>query len=329
MKKNILYIAAVCMALGLSACSTDPEDAVEKHVYTENEAPYLRTDASANISTTAEFRKGHVSPKIINLKDYAETIQTKLGMTVDDMIAGLETGKVVFYNINTSRGIWDKTAPTKGTTGWYYNKSGQIVSKDSDAAGYVEIDKTTKSIVIGVPETSSAGVSFSATVGFAINNGQNYDNYVRFNIPISVTDPGLIMPVFKIPAGDYSVFEIKFADYSTAIEKCLGMTASEFNKTVQDSSGDIAMYLVDDAGNWDTTSKYTANGIGYWLDGLLKVTTWGTKGFSYFVETHDGSVGVGRAPGVASGTQTKFHFVYASKTDKSKFVEFVCNATLE
>ena len=87
MKNNILYIAAVCIALGLSACSTDPEDAVEKHVYTENEAPYLRTDVSANISTTAEFRKGHVALKTISLKDYAETIQTKLGMTVDDMIA--------------------------------------------------------------------------------------------------------------------------------------------------------------------------------------------------------------------------------------------------
>lgn len=329
MKKNILYIATVCIALGFSACSTDPEDAVEKHVYTENESPYLRTDASANISTTAEFRKGHVVAKTINLKDYAETIQTKLGMTVDDMIAGLETGKVVFYNINTSRGIWDKTAMTKGTTGWYYNKSGQIASSEADAAGYIDIDKTTKSLIVGVPENSSAGISFSANVGFAINNGQNYDNYVRFITQISVTDPGLIMPTFTISAGDYSSYEVKFADYSTAIEACLGMTASEFNSVVQDSSGDIAMYMVDDEGNWDTTSSYTANGIGYWLDASGKVTTWGKDGFSYFVETHDGSVGIGRAPGVAAGTQVKLHFVYASKTDKSKFVEFVCNATLE
>lgn len=40
MKKNILYIATACMVLGLTACSTDPDDAVEKHVYTENEAPF-------------------------------------------------------------------------------------------------------------------------------------------------------------------------------------------------------------------------------------------------------------------------------------------------
>jgi hypothetical protein len=46
-------------------------------VYGPDEAPYLRTDASATIAYSAEFRKGHVAPKTIYLKDYAEQIQTK------------------------------------------------------------------------------------------------------------------------------------------------------------------------------------------------------------------------------------------------------------
>ena len=62
-------------------------DACSKHVYSENETPYLRTDASTNISKSIEFRKGHIAQQTINLKDYAETIQTKMGMTVDDMLA--------------------------------------------------------------------------------------------------------------------------------------------------------------------------------------------------------------------------------------------------
>ena len=95
MKKNILYIAMACFALGFTACSDDPEDAVSKHVYGPDEAPYLRTDADATIGVNAEFRKGHISPKIIYLKDYAEQIQTKMKMTVDDMLAGVESGKVV------------------------------------------------------------------------------------------------------------------------------------------------------------------------------------------------------------------------------------------
>lgn len=129
MKKNILYIAMACLALGFTACSDDPNDAVTKHVYGPNEAPYLRTDASATISNSVEFKIGHLAAQTINLKDYAEQIQTKLKMTVDDVFAGLETGDIVFYNINPSRGAWDKTAPTKGTTGWYYNSAGGVTTE--------------------------------------------------------------------------------------------------------------------------------------------------------------------------------------------------------
>ena len=80
MKKNILYIAMACLALGFTACSDDPEDAVEKHVYGPDEAPYLRADASATIAVNAEFRKGHVSPKTIYLKDYAEQMPVVSGI---------------------------------------------------------------------------------------------------------------------------------------------------------------------------------------------------------------------------------------------------------
>ena len=92
MKKDILYLTMAfvylviaCLAFGLTSCSDDPNDAVTKHVYGPDEAPYLRTDASATIAYSAEFRKGHVSPKTIYLKDYAEQIQTKLKMTVDEL----------------------------------------------------------------------------------------------------------------------------------------------------------------------------------------------------------------------------------------------------
>ena len=81
MKKIFLYTMLACMAVSFGSCSDDPMDATEKHVYGENETPYLRTDASATIAYTAEFRKGHVEAKTIRLSDYAETIQTKLGMT--------------------------------------------------------------------------------------------------------------------------------------------------------------------------------------------------------------------------------------------------------
>ena len=205
MKKIFLYTMLACMAVSFGSCSDDPMDATEKHVYGENETPYLRTDASATIAYTAEFRKGHVEAKTIRLSDYAETIQTKLGMTVDELMSALESGNAVFYNINPSLGQWNKTAPTKGSTGWYYDNNGLICDQSSEVAS-VELDKANKALVIDVPENSAAGVSISANVGFAINNGKDYDDYVRFNFTIMVTDPSLIMANVTIPEGDYNMF---------------------------------------------------------------------------------------------------------------------------
>ena len=271
-----------CFALGFTACSDDPEDAVSKHVYGPDEAPYLRADANASIAYNAEFRKGHIAPKTIYLKDYAEQIQTKMKMTVDDMLAGVESGKVVFYNINTARGIWNKTAPTKGSYGWWYNSAGGVADAGSGIAS-IELDKAEKALIVSVPEDSPAGIAVAANVGFAIDNGKDFDDYIRFNISMAVTDPGTIIQNIVIPAGDYASYELEFAGIENAINACFGMTSSEFNALVQDPEGDIALYMVDDAGNWDTTSSYTANGIGFWLDASGKVTTWGTDGFTYYV----------------------------------------------
>ena len=99
-----------CFALGFTACSDDPEDAVSKHVYGPDEAPYLRADAGATISVNAEFRKGHIAPKTIYLKDYAEQIQTKMKMTVDDMLAGVDHEATVHLMHRVEHGLRIKIA---------------------------------------------------------------------------------------------------------------------------------------------------------------------------------------------------------------------------
>ena len=332
MKKNILYIAMACFALGFTACSDDPEDAVSKHVYGPDEAPYLRADADATVTLNAEFRKGHVAAKTISLKDYAEQIQTNLKMTVDDMLAGLESGNVVFHSINSARGAWDMSAMTKGN-GWWYNNNGAVVN-DSGVAS-IELDKVSKSLILDVPEGSAAGLSMTANVGFAVVNGKDYDQYVRFAVNFAVTDPGTIIKNITIPDGDYASYEFDLTSIEAAISACFGMTSAEFISLISDTENDIAMYLVDDEGNWDTDSPYTAGGIGFWVDVNNKVCNWSGDGYSagnfYYIETHadNKSVGIGRAPGVPSGTVAKVHFVYASKTDSSQYVEFVLNATFE
>lgn len=92
MKKNILYVLLGGLLLSLAACSENWEDATSKHVYGENENPYLRADAEATVTKKIQFGAGQT--QIINLSDYAELFQVKLGMTLDEAIAGISSGKV-------------------------------------------------------------------------------------------------------------------------------------------------------------------------------------------------------------------------------------------
>lgn len=324
MKKNILYICMACLSLGMVACSTDPLDATEKHVYGPDENPYLRTDVSATINYSAEYRKGHVEQNTIFLKDYAETIQNKLGMTVDEMLSAVENGNVVFYNIKSARSCWDKTAPTKGSTGWYYDKSGNICDQASGVAS-VELDKTNKCLVVSVPEDAQAG-ALSVNVGFAIDNGKDFDDYVRFNIAISVNDPGIAMKTVSIAEGQWNAVTVNFSEFAEAIEGGIGMTVSEFSEKAMDTESGMALYIVDENGNWNTTSSYTANGLGYHLDSKNGVVTWESSW--YYVETTDGGVNIGRNT-ATSGSTTLAHFVYTMTSDPSQYVEFIITVNFE
>lgn len=322
-----------CLALGFTACSTDYEDATEKHVYGPDDAPYLRTDLDATINIISEFREGHIAAKTIYLKDYAEQIQTKMKMTVDDMLAGLETGKVVFYNISTARGVWDKTAATKGSTGWYYTDGG-LITDASKGAGSIELDKTQKALIVDVPEETAAGLNFFTNIGFAVDNGKDYDDYIRFSFEIKVTNPGLILVNATVPAGEYNAYTIDFSDYAATIEQCLGISFAEFVKDCKDYEGPVAMYLVDQkTGEWNMEGEYNVggSGIGYWLNAQNVITDWGVEGYYVFIETQlDGDTClIGRSASPESGDKMTLDFVYAMKDDLSKFFEFRVFVTFE
>ncbi|MEO3506744.1 DUF4859 domain-containing protein, partial [Phocaeicola vulgatus] len=230
----------------------------------------------------------------------------------------------------------NRTAPTKGTNGWYYNTAGGVCDAASGIAS-IELDATKKELVLNVLETASVGTIMSINVGFAINNGADFDDYIRFSFDVTVTDPSKIVISGTLAAGDYAGFSINFADYADAIEPCIGLSVDEFSKQVKnsgDARGDssitptIAMYPVKEDGTWDETSEYTANGLGYWFDGKSNVSSYGDN-CVYFIESGEGSVFVGRYVNIASGTTIKAHFVYAMIEDHSRYVEFIVSGTME
>lgn len=92
----------------------------------------------------------------------------------------------------------------------------------------IELDATKKELVLNVLETASVGTIMSINVGFAINNGADFDDYIRFSFDVTVTDPSKIVISGTLAAGDYAGFSINFADYADAIEPCIGLSVDEF-----------------------------------------------------------------------------------------------------
>lgn len=339
MNKKHIYIAVIaCLTLGFSSCSDDPLDASSKHVYGEDETPYLRTNTAGTISKTIDFTMGSPTAKKIILKDYAEVIQTNLKMTVDDMFSALETGAVVFHAINSGKSSWDKAEPTKGSTGWYFNSSGAVCS-EANAVTYIELDKTNMALVINALETAPAMLATSFDIGFAIDNGKNYDDYVRFSFSVTITDRAAIN--LTIPTGDYAGQLFSFADYADEIEAGLGVSVDDFASHLYENDGTYNLYMVDADDNWIVRTDYTATGYpGWWclLDGTP--CSWNDDGFSWWIstetESEDGTITASNTgfyigsvddTAVAPGTQFKVHFVYVDASDDTKFAEFTCVVT--
>lgn len=328
MKKNFIYALVGCLAFSLAACSDDPLDATSKHVYGPDENPYLKINTAATISTTQEFPVQRIDvAQEIKLADYADVFHAQLGMTVDEAVNAMSNGSVVFYPINVNLGQWMRNAaPTKGTHGWHFNSAGGLC--DASSAAYsVEFDAAKKAVVVSCNPNIPLGGPYTFNVGFAIDNGYNFDDHVRISNSFVVTDPSTIIVNGTLPAGDYAGFTIYFADYKDAIETCTGMSLAEFGEAVQNKDV-MALYLIEN-GVWREQEDYTANGLGYWLTGDAQVTGWGNNSV-FFIETAgaDG-ITIGRFPGIASGTKISVSFVYVVKADPTRYIEFIVSGTME
>lgn len=328
MKKNILYVLIGGLLLSLAACSENWEDATGKHAYGENENPYLRSDAEATITKKIQFGAGQTHT--IYLSNYAELFKTKLGMTLDEAIAGMSSGKVVFHGINAARNAWDKTAPNKGTTGWYFDVMGNI-SSQANANFTVELNASDKTIVVSALESVMVGSAVSINVGFAIN-GTDFDQYVRILSEIAIVDVPVEVSI-NIPDGEYSAASIEFNDYADEIQERFGMTVAEFCEGLDgDGKGDIHMYSVNpESLKWDEESSYTANAPGYWMKKDGTVTNWGVSGYALFAECSisDEALNIGRSAAPIAGDKYTISIGFRDKTNKANLLRFVINITME
>lgn len=331
MKKNLIYTLIGCCILTLTACNDSIMDATSKHVYSESESPYLKVNADALVTKNMEFSVGHFAAQTINLSDYADKFKANMNMTVDQVIAGLKDGSVVFYNINPTRNIWSKAPMTKGTTGWYYNSAGGVCTlTDETLTASIDIDTNAKILAVNATSAAKAGTVMPLNVGFAVK-GPDYDNYVRFKFNVSIVDPSIILLSITVPSS--KAFSIDFNQYATVIKTCMGMSVEEFLANLDNNAGkSIHMYVIDPkTGAWDSTSKYTANPPGYWMNNLGAVCAWSAAGFTLYAEldAENHALNLGRADGLTAGTEYKISVGYKDTKNEKNFFRFIITATLE
>lgn len=328
MKKTILFtIAFYCCSLFMfTACSDDYNDATSKHVYGENENPYLRIDTEAQISVSGNLEVNGAHSYAVNLSDYAAKFEEKMGMSVDAVIEGLSSGETVFYPINIARNQWLKTSYNKDDSGWYFNSANQPCAQDDEACkASVVLDKTNKKLVLELTEGGiAAGTVLALEVGFA-KNGPDYDDYVRFTLNASVTDPTVAVLSVDFSA-DASTYTVNLSDFQENIEAVFDMTLADF-LTAAAENEEIKFCLSDIAtGSWkDMGENYTANAPGYWLNAFGDYVAWNTDGFATYVEYYsdDEACGIGYNADLPSGTSGQFAVGWVNINDTSKFFRLI------
>lgn len=169
-------------------------------------------------------------------------------------------------------------------------------------------------------------------VGFA-KNGPDYDNYVRFTLNASVTDPTVAVATVELPNTDYTADDILLTSIEENIAAVFEMTLEEFITAFDE--GTVKFYAADPTtGVWDTESAYTGEApAGYWFDEAGKVCAYpGVVCANFKPDSDDVSkscVKLCCMPETAVGKQYNCSFGFIDTTDATKFFRFVvtCNIT--
>ena len=332
MKRNI-FLAFCCFAwLGFTACSDEYADATSKHVYGENENPYMRIDMDAQMSVTAPLEVNGEHAYTVNLADYAANFEEKMGMSLDAVISGLDNGTTVFYPINATRSQWLKTPYSVNNSGWYFNSANQpCTADDADCKATVTLDKAAKALTVELTEGGIvAGTVLSINVGFAVN-GPDYDNYLRFTFEVSVTDPTVAVTSADLPNTDYTPVDLMLTDIESNLTAVFNMSLEEFIAAFD--AGTIKFYAANPStGVWDTESAYTGEEpAGYWFDETGAVCAYpGTVCANFKPDTEsigESCVKLCCMPGLTAGEQYMCSFGFVDTTDSSKFFRYIvtCN----
>lgn len=344
---KLIYGAIACLSLvALPACEDDYSECSTPHFYGPNENPPLKGSDALNSNASMTIKMGDTEGHVLSLNDYADAIGERMGMSIDEVFAGLDNGKVAFNFVNPNRRVWDRTPANAGDNTWALSPSGIITDVDK-AAILVTFDKGARSLTYRLTENAPSGI-IPVVCGFAKTDDSSYPVNFRLQNLVTVADKSIVDVTGVIPTGDYAAYSVEMAEYADNIAYALGITdLQKLSSGLGDTEiRDYDLYLLKPSGErvGNPDGGYTANPPGYWADNNYDVCAWGAAGFTYFVEgdfyeevaTGDwqpradgGAINIGRAPGIASGTNMQINFVIVSTKNPGQTLTFLCNMTFE
>lgn len=286
--KKIFYLALMAIAtLGFTACSDDYEDATSVHQYGENENPPLKGSDADMVSASVRMNQANAGTETVtvDLTDYADKIQTQLGMSLDQAIAGLNDGSVRFLPINPTRRTWDKTPANAGENTWKMSASGIVTDDDDQAYCTVQFVPSAKQLKITLTQNAEAGI-IPVTTGFVKTEDSAYPTNFRCQTLVTVTDASVVDVAITVPKGGYATAAFNFADVADNIKFAFGLSdLSTFATDIDTSNPKYDIYMMSSTGTlYGGPGEYTANGAGYWLNQNLDIVTWGKDGYALFIE---------------------------------------------
>ena len=166
-------------------------------------------------------------------------------------------------------------------------------------------------------------------VGFA-KNGPDYDNYVRFTLNASVTDPSVA--VLSLTFAEGAAHTVNLSDYQENIEAVFDMPYADFISAIAENDGiKFSLFDITTGAVKDMGEHYTANAPGYWMNAAGDYINWGVDGFASYIEYYsdDEACGIGYNADLPSGTNGQFTVGWVNTNDTSKFFRLIVTWTIQ
>ena len=269
------------------------------------------TDRSSvyTINQTIEMGPTGWSYYLMEFSLYTDQIEGNLGMSLESFMEALQSLEMGMYMVDKN-GNWDTSSPYTADPqpGYWLDYEGNVKTWDDGfgaypgnafyAIAFAETDYLGLEILRGdeVPQGS-----YDLSIVFSPTN--DHSKYLHFNVEvvcpvyepiIDITFPNDTTADINVEiVGEYNATVVSFDALEPIISNAFGISPSELGDLCDQAQAQdsLAVYFVESDGGF--SDGYTANGFGFWLNDKNQICTWGSEGFSWYIENWANGINIG------------------------------------